>query len=459
VWIAACALRLIPADYRALSWIGLWWLKPLFDRFALQVISSRFFGEPENGLKPLLKGFGSLFWHSLLGDLTWRRFSPRRASALPLRVLEKPKGKLCRRRMKALSRGGINFCGLLSIAGLFAEALLLAGEAVFAVNMIYVFFPNLSWNYYNDLLDIELYAYILFCLNYIIVESMYVCMGFGLYINSRVEVEGWDIEILFRTFTSKIKTGVKAAVLVLVMSGTLCFEARAEELPESEDGFEKIASPTYFPEGFMPAREIPLDDLKEILESKDFGGTEESWTIRYKYPGEMRDSLDLPAWSEDVKETAAQVLRVLAFIVIGGAAIAAFFLLCRRRFPGRLKQKETKSYGNTAKGEGSPEALFEKAALLYSRGELKEAWAACFGGTVAAYARSRGIAFPADATEYGCLALVRQRAGRGEDCGSFADLVRNWVLFAYGGRPPAEGSFGRALEAGKKLLSPDGGGP
>jgi hypothetical protein len=38
-----------------------------------------------------------------------------------------------------------------------------------------------------------------------LVETLYVCMGFSLYINSRIEVEGWDIEITFRSFAEKLR--------------------------------------------------------------------------------------------------------------------------------------------------------------------------------------------------------------------------------------------------------------
>ncbi|MDR0997664.1 MAG: hypothetical protein LBL70_01235, partial [Treponema sp.] len=85
----------------------------------------------------------------------------------------------------------------------------------------------------------------------------------------------------------------------------------------------------------------------------------------------------------------------------------------------------------------------------------REAWARCFAASLAAW--SGRVSFPAGATEYRCLALVRglppvpaapdhlpdqldRRARAG-----FAGLIANWVALAYGGRPPPEGAFEEAL--------------
>jgi hypothetical protein len=47
---------------------------------------------------------------------------------------------------------------------------------------------------------VERFVFGAYCFNYVLMDSLYVCMGFGLYINSRIEIEGWDIELLFRNF-------------------------------------------------------------------------------------------------------------------------------------------------------------------------------------------------------------------------------------------------------------------
>jgi hypothetical protein len=202
VWITACALLLLPDNFYFLSYLLLWWLKPLFGRLVLHVISRRFFGSPApSRLGELCRGLWGTMLRGLIGDLSWRRFSPARAAAMPIRVLEHIGPQQIRLRKKALVPGGLNFCTFLTTFGLCLEAMLLAGESMFTVLMMNMF-PALSNLEYNIEI-IKILFFIAFCFNYILVESLYVCMGFGLYINSRVEVEGWDLQILFNKFSER----------------------------------------------------------------------------------------------------------------------------------------------------------------------------------------------------------------------------------------------------------------
>jgi hypothetical protein len=109
-------------------------------------------------------------------------------------------------------------------------------------------------------------------------------------------------------------------------------------------------------------------------------------------------------------------------------------------------------------GDANPEMLFARARFFHESGFLKQAWAHCLAGTLAAW-RQRGIVFPPDATEYDCLALVRKAASGEGVSGSegFAGLVDVWVSFAYGGRMPSAEDFEVSLHYGQSLLSVPGG--
>jgi hypothetical protein len=113
------------------------------------------------------------------------------------------------------------------------------------------------------------------------------------------------------------------------------------------------------------------------------------------------------------------------------------------------KFKDGVNYRNPLLSPESPEALFNKAADFFGADNIREAWACCLRGTIAAYTRYGGVLFPPDATEYGCLSLVR--SVRGESSGGFEELVREWILLAYAGKDPPEGSFEKALGFGRAL--------
>ncbi|MDR0641294.1 MAG: glucose-6-phosphate dehydrogenase assembly protein OpcA [Treponema sp.] len=187
------------------SWIILWWLSPLFDRFILHVAAKRFF-EPQASLSALFRGLGRNLGRGLVGDLLWRRLSPWRAAMLPLRLLEwesRGNRRRIKMRKRALANGGLHFCIFLTMWCSILQWILLAGETFFVLMIARLFFnPDLS-SFGNIFAGKGLYYYTGWCVNFLVVESVYVCMGFGLYLNSRVEVEGWDIELLFRNFAAR----------------------------------------------------------------------------------------------------------------------------------------------------------------------------------------------------------------------------------------------------------------
>jgi hypothetical protein len=142
VWIAAFGLRFVPEDLKYLSWIGLWWLKPFFDRLVLHLVSTRFFENPASAKTSLLRGLGGNLRRGLLGDLLWRRFSLNRSGCMPIRVLERLKGKRYRQRKKDLSAGGLNFSAFVTFLCFFLEWFLLGGEILFSYIMFNMFLPD-----------------------------------------------------------------------------------------------------------------------------------------------------------------------------------------------------------------------------------------------------------------------------------------------------------------------------
>jgi hypothetical protein len=201
-WTCAFALRFLPDSFQPWSALGIWLLKPLFDRPLLHIISIRFF-EKDPNFKRLFKGLGKSLVRGLPGDLLWRRLSPWRPVMMPVRVLENLKPQSVRQRKKLLVRAGIDFCILLTIWGFLLELILLAGEISFAVFMAKIMEGNIAPLFDDFLKRGELFFFAAWCVNCMLVESLYVCMGFGLYLNSRLELEGWDLQVLFRRFAGR----------------------------------------------------------------------------------------------------------------------------------------------------------------------------------------------------------------------------------------------------------------
>jgi hypothetical protein len=444
--LAAVALRFLFSEQVHFSYLVLWWLKPFFDRFALHVIATRFFGDPPpSRFRDLCKGIGRI-WRGIVGDLLWRRFSPVRAARMPIRMLERVGRSQYYTRKENLAAGGLNACFRVSFLCLVLEVFLLCGELMFSIMLMILLFPSLFGSVWNILVAYEIVIFAAFCGNYILVGSIYVCMGFGLYINSRVEVEGWDLQLLFQKFAAAAKASAFCIffALFLAMPQT-AFSQQQEPVP-------------FFPSDFPTASAEYLEGLDTILSSGDFGGTKQGWEIHLKkeikFPEIKLPSLRLREREPINKEAIAVVLRVvIVAVIVGFAAFVLHWCWKHRQTLGiRFKEKGMMGKGamhiNPFFSPGTPESLFAQAEELFGMGKLREAWAACLAGCIRSY--TRFVSFPADATEYGCLELVRKALPN--EAKHFGELVQSWILLAYGGRLPGEGTFEKALAYGRSLL-------
>jgi len=443
-WICAFTLRLIPGLAPYWSWLIIWLLKPLFDRPVLHIISVRFF-EKNADMKRLRQGLGKSLRRGLLGDLLWRRFSPFRSAMMPVRVLEQnPKsGKLMSQRKKLLKKGGVSYCFLLTLWGVAVEAALFLGIILFLVIMSELFMEGFASTMWQSLRDSEIYLYAIYCFNYLLVEPVYVCMGFSLYINSRIEVEGWDIEIIFRDFAEKLKNKSKnAASIVLFLL------------------FLLLPLKTFADNNEPPAADVPLETLQAIYDSDDFGGEKDTWGIRLKKP--VKD-INIPSPRLDgVREAFAFVFRLIIIAAI--AALVVFLLYYLRKFKWDRGGGADRPYLTPLQKnrEENPALLLEKALRFYEQGDTRLAWGYCTAAAILSWPFYRGLAFPPNATESDCANMVSSMTANAansqitsEEAKVFGELIKNWVYLAYAQRLPVDGSFEQALAFCKSLRGAD----
>ncbi|MDR0511560.1 MAG: hypothetical protein LBG93_00455 [Treponema sp.] len=443
--LTAFFIRLLPIGHLFISIVVLWWLRPLFDRLALYVVSSRFFysGEgaqqkPENHLVSLWE-----MRRGLLGDLLWRRFSPNRSAHMPIRILEHARGEQFLKRKKTLSDGGLHFCSLITLLSFLLERFLLLSFIVFAEIVNNTFLPA-GVDLWNNTFAFGNFVFVVFCLMYILAGSLYVCTGFSLYINSRVEVEGWDLQLLFRKFSLPSPVVKKSSVHAIL----LCLFLFLPKPAHSEESVQAQIFPLPEPHS--------LEILETILDDAEFGGARESWGIRFREretraAPEPQEALVFPQWLEGIRQALGYILRFIAVVAIASlTAFAAYWFwktYAKKYTPAVFSSR---NYASPFFSRESPQALFRRAQAFHKQGNIREAWATCLSGCIMACVKYRALSFHDNATEYDCLNIVRT-ALYGEAEG-FEKLVRNWVLFAYGASAPGEGCFEEALFYGHSLL-------
>ncbi|MDR2964799.1 MAG: hypothetical protein LBU88_03385 [Treponema sp.] len=432
-WICAFAFRMLPGKMQYLSWVFMWYLKPFFDRLILHVISIRFF-ESKATLKRLFKGLGKTLKSGLAGDLLWRRFSPFRSSTMPLRVLEQSTKSINKysQRKKLLDKGGLGYSFILTFWGLAMEIALLAGEFLFIIMMANTIGKKFDFFSTDFIINAEIYFFALWCFNYILVETIYVCMGFGVYINSRIEVEGWDIEIIFKGFAEKLK---KKKILGILSIFCLLF---------------------IFVPSAVSAQDIPLEKLEKVLSSPDFGSEKDSWNIRLKNPPEEKENIVIINYNYNkflnvLRLIFASGLRV--FIILASIVLAVIiFFVARRYFKKKntaIKIKPTLTIFSEIQQE-DPQDILKKAVEFYKNSDsdkkyLRMAWGHCTAAAILMFQLYRGIVFPPNATENDCANIVNAKLEGSDEYKNFRSLIKTWVNFAYAGRIPPDGSFEEAI--------------
>jgi hypothetical protein len=204
-WIAfvvplcLAALTLLSVN-ASLAVLVIWWLKPLYDRIVLFVLARAVFGETTD-LRDVSAGWRSLIDNGLIWALTFRRFDFARSFMLPVYMLEGLKWKRRRERSRVLQKNTRGDAVLLTVAYVHIE------QALFwsAVVLLALLVPQYSSSPVRDWFSGEeasIAASLLFGGVYIVVlavvEPFYVASGFTLYLNRRVALEAWDIELDLR---------------------------------------------------------------------------------------------------------------------------------------------------------------------------------------------------------------------------------------------------------------------
>jgi len=191
-----------------LGLLTVWLLKPAFDRLPLFVLSRSVFGDTPGAtrsLRYLARQFGTL---GLWSTCTFRRFSMYRLVSIPVRELEGTTGDRRRQRLSEIldSKTSQSAAGLLTVGGFF-ELLALIGLYAGIWMLIPAEFRPLEFlnpDHFGQLHSADLMLLVSYTLSYALAGPLVVAGGFGLYLNRRVALEGWDVELTFRRMSRRL---------------------------------------------------------------------------------------------------------------------------------------------------------------------------------------------------------------------------------------------------------------
>lgn len=435
----------------ALAALAMWWLKPLFDRLPLFVLSRAVFGEvpdTRTTLRGAFRGAG----RAMLGYLTWRRLSPARALLMPVDVLEGGPAAQAAARRRVLGGPAYGVAAMCLAAFLHFEVAVTFGLA----SLVFVFIPNeylrtsllLIWEHLREAPPwLVLIENVLAWTATSLLEPFYVGSGFGQYLNRRTEIEGWDIELALRRLRARLLE--VAAPLAIMVACLLAAPAQAAEamprcaLPVHDTGaLQRAFGPDYRDSaGFRRSVDAAFEDARLHPQK-----TVMRWVPKKPRP-EARER-PLPAWLKNVGAMIATLGEVALWALAAGLVLL-LVLTAKRWWPWlrSVAQVSRPAAAPVEQPDPTPEPLpadiTRNVRRLWQAGRPRDALALLYRAAVEAMLAATGRVLPPGATEAQCLRASQALPEAPRR--AFARVVRLWQYAAYAERLPSDDEFDAAL--------------
>jgi hypothetical protein len=399
-----------------LAMLLVWWLKPLYDRVVLHILSRAVFGEVPTW-RQIWPQRAQWLGTGLLWALTFDRFDLARSFNLPVRQLEAQRGRPARERKTVLGRRTRNYAVWLTIVWVHFEAIVMLS----ASGMAQLLLPataergrgdddGMFGGVFDFLQSIALEDVLLYCAVILALEPFYVAAGFALYLNRRTLLEGWDIEVALRRIAERY------AVVAVIALGIAAW----------------VPAPAYAQE------KNAKQEIAEVLKAKEFGYHREveRWQPKAqeeKKPESRRNWLGLAY-------ALARAAEVLMWIAAGALIAYALWWAARMLPRGRAPRPEpyrppAALFGMELAPDKLPPDVGAAAGALARDGKLREALGLLYRGALSELVHRRGVQLMPSNTE--------GEAVRMAGVPYFAALVEAWRLCAYARRMPSSAEVER----------------
>ena len=400
-----------------------WWLKPVYERLPLWLLSQAIFGS-EPRLRDGFANWRQVFLPQLLPALTIRRLSPTRSFDAPVSVLEGLTGVPRRGRLQVLQRTTGSPALWLTVLGVHLEAFLTGSMLVILLVLI------------PAEIDVDLWAALteeggrldwlnnaVYVLAITLVGPVYVAAGFALYLNRRIELEGWDIELAFRRLVER--AAMVLLVCVIASSVLVPVPVAADESAAAESRVfieEVLADPAFNETSSM---KVPVF-LKDFFASEETAPQDISWLA------------GLGAWLAAVGEVLIWMALVVIVIWIGYRVWLG--IDGRRKPTGDSRLMPAQLMGLDLTADSLPDDPVDEARRAFERGESRRAVCLLYRAALVELITHHGCTFADGATEGQCVSTVRSRAP-GRVFTYFARLTREWQRLAYAHRALEQRDF------------------
>lgn len=467
IWRPWCALTLpvfalvnlacVAINRPMLAMLLMWWLKPLFDRIPLFVLSRAVFGavpDTRTTLRSAFRGGG----RAMLGYLLWRRLSPARALLMPVDVLEGGEASRARARRRVLAGPAYGVASLCLLVFANFEAAIVFGLALFA----FMFVPNeylqasflFAWHRVQESPSwLQVVENVLAWAAVCVIEPFYVGSGFGQYLNRRTEIEGWDIELAFRRLRARLQAAAAGGLVLAALAFAPQPSWAASSMPRCPRpaADDAVALRRAFgreyrdPARFRAAVERAFEDPRLHPQK-----TVSTWKPKHPKPDTPRKPMTLPGWLKGVGAAIGTFGEVLLWSLV--ALLVGVLVFTARRWWPWLRGLAADPIAAPAPvvthdvvaPEPLPDDVPGAVRRLWAEGRRRDALALLYRAAVEALPVATGRVLPPGATEAQCLRASQALPAPART--AFARVVRLWQLAAYADRYPAQDEVDAAID-------------
>ncbi|MFU8892470.1 MAG: DUF4129 domain-containing protein [Luteolibacter sp.] len=401
-----------------------WWWRPAGSRMVLFELSRRLFGEAPRW-REVFREIPRAWTHRFFHRFILLRLSPWLPVTLAVESLEGLRGTDYKQRATQISRRGESAVLLIYLMG----ELMVVWLGLGLFYLLLWFIPNgqdgawqtavesFDWNNPREI-PLLVMRPIALC----VMAAMILCdvfltgAGFGIYINNRTWLEGWDVELAFRRMSRRLN-GTGTLLLAIAATFAVCSpRAMAEDRP-------------------------PAEIITEVKQAPEF----EVHTITQKIP--TGSKIKWPDWlkfSGDLTGVRGIFTALLYFALALLAGLIAWLVWRNRhlfviRGGGAIPSEKARArvvMGMEVTRESLPDDIPATALRLWEAGRRHEAMALLYRGSIAALVDQHQLEIDESDTEGDCLRRAAVVAPGPRDF--FQSLTHAWTAHAYAKQTPGD---------------------
>ena len=448
--IASILYLVVPNGKIWIASLVFWWLKPLYDRLVLHVVSHKLFNNELSSWQ-VLKALPSLVWNTgFFQTITFRRFSFSRGFNLPIWQLEQLRGAQRANRQGVLHQiahtqaiwltivlAHVEFILVFSLFGLM---LLFLPEKTANDFFVGIFSNKVEYAEWIDVLDYTFYIVVV-----TFIHPFYIAANFALYINRRTQLEAWDLELDFRKMATRLKSLSKTVTLGLIFtlfSTTTLFTPSTSYADEA-----KLPKPEKTE--FLAKKRLNAKASKEIIQktmlTKELNDKQTiNYWVKKKTPKkEKNNSSSLADLLEPFAKIIGLIIEFGLWIFLGIGIFLLFYFReswlhlfnIKRKVKTDDYQAPEVMFGMDVRPESLPVDIIGEATELWNGKHHRESLSLLYRGALVRLINQEQIKLKDSYTEGDVLHHSKQKLSNSK-LDFLKKLTKNWKLIAYAHRNP-----------------------